>query len=152
MGQKNYSELFELLERTLHEFILEVNKQKLHNMATNEWSVKDELCHIVFWHRYYPQNYSALAKGEEPVVFTSSGGSTRNQDGVNSLRAKFKDELLTMLLDAQKELYMYIVDKKVAEMNYTNRKRYKTEEFTDQITRHILGHTKLVKKAKELEK
>jgi hypothetical protein len=88
MEKKNYLHLFSILDETLQNFIHEVNNQKLQNMATNEWSVKDELCHIVFWHTYYAQNYSALVKGKEPVVFTSKGGSVRNQEGVNSLKAK----------------------------------------------------------------
>lgn len=145
---KNYAELFSLLDKTVENFVKEVNNQQLRNKATDVWSVKDELCHIVFWHTYYAQNYSALAKGEKPVVFPSAGGSTRNQEGVNSLKGKSKDELIQLLDNAQKSLYESIVIKKVPAMDYTNRKRYTTEDFLIEIARHINGHTKQVVKAK----
>ena len=142
----NYSELYSNLSESIENFITTVNSQKLEKLVTDKWTVKDELCHIVFWHRYYAQNYSALAKGEKPIVFTSKGGSTRNQEGVDSLKNKSRDELIDMLRIGQKELYESIVVKKVPEMNYTNRRKYKTEDFLDEIIRHINGHAKKILK------
>ncbi len=150
MSRTNYSQLFSVLDETLQIFIQEVDNQKLQNMATDEWSVKDVLCHIVFWHRYYAQNYSALAKSEEPVVFTSMGGSTRNQEGVNSLKAMSKNDLIKLLHEAQQDLHESIVVKNVTAMIYTNRKKYSTDEFLDVIIRHIKGHTKQIIKAREI--
>ena len=150
MSQINYSQLFSILDETLHTFIQEVNKQNLQNMVTGEWSVKDELCHIVFWHRYYAQNYSALARGEEPIIFTSKGGSMRNQEGVNSLKATSKKDLIRLLQVAQRELFECIVVKKISAMNYTDRKKYKTEDFLDEIIRHVKRHTQQIMKAKKV--
>lgn len=152
MGRPNYSHLFAILDQTLQNFIQEVNNQQLQNMVTDEWSVNDELCHIVFWHRYYAQHYSALAKGEKPFVFTSKGGSTRNKDGVDSLKTISKDELMRLLHMAQRELYESIVVKNVSAMNYTDRRRYTTEQFLDIVIGHIKRHTKHIMKAKKLDR
>ncbi len=148
MIQGKYSQLFIILDKTLQNFIQEVNNQKLQNLATQHWTVKDVLCHIVFWHTYYAQNYLSLSEGKTPTVFTSKGGSLRNQEGVNSLKTLSKDDLFAMLQIAQQTLYNCIVIKHVPEMNYTDRKKYKTEDFLEEINRHIIGHTKQVKKAK----
>ncbi len=148
MNQLNYAQLFKDLDDALQKFIQEVNTQHLQNMATEEWSVKDVLCHVVFWHQYYAQNYAALSRNEEPFIFTSKGGSQRNQIGVDSLKATPKDTLLNMLQVAQRELYESIVVKKVPAMNYTDRKRYTTEEFLEAIIQHIRGHTVQIMKAR----
>ncbi len=150
MTKISYVQSFAVLDETIQLFIQAVNSQPLQATATDEWSVKDVLCHVVFWHRYYAQNYAALAKGEHPVVFTSKGGSMRNQQGVNSLKDSSKDNLITMLQAAQQTLHECIVVNRVPSMSYTTRKKYKTEEFLDQIIRHIKGHTKQVMKAKEI--
>ena len=148
MSQQSYSSLFSTLEETLHHFIQAVHNQLLSHMATDEWTVKDVLCHIVFWQTYYAQNYAALAKHEQPVVFTSKGGSVRNQKGVNSLKNKSQGELFTMLELAERSLRESIMVKKVPRMQYTTRKSYTTEEFLDEIIRHIKGHTQQVIRAK----
>ena len=142
------SQLFLSLTEAIKTFLEEVNKHKLQDMATHEWTVKDELCHIAFWHDYYAQNYSSLVAGIKPYVFTSKGGSTRNQEGVDRLNHQSKKDLVTSLHKAHASLYKSIVVKRVPKMSYTDRKKYKTEEFLKEITAHIKRHTILVKRAK----
>ena len=107
---KNYKGLFKTLSESLDSFIQEVRKQNLKYMTTEEWTVKDMLCHITFWHMYYAKNYSSLANGAKPYVF--KGSSTRNKDGVNQLRHTSFPNLLLKLNFAQKSLYKSIVIKK----------------------------------------
>src|SRR4030043_1439082 len=106
---KKYSQLFLLLTEAVEMFIQEIGKHSLLDMATKEWTVKDELCHIVFWHDYYAQNYAALAAGTKPFLFVSKGGSTRNQEGVDRLKHKSQKYLVTMLDKAQASLFNSIV-------------------------------------------
>ena len=148
-GLLKYSDSFSVLDETITSFIQEVNRHHLQNMTTDKWSVKDVLCHIVFWHRYYAQNYSALAKGDAPIVFTSKGGSTRNQEGVDSLKHNSKDKLIELLQEAQKSLHESIVVKSVPEMNYTDRKKYSTKDFLSEIIRHLKNHTKQIMHVKD---
>jgi len=147
-----YSSLFSLLDHAVEQFIKEVHKQRLQNMATEKWSVKDVLRHISFWHRYYAQSYSSLAARKKPFIFTSKGGSTRNQEGVDSLTHKSKGALIKLLVEAQKSLYKNIVINEVPKMNYTDRNEYETEEFLRVVIGHINRHTIQVRRAKKINK
>jgi len=141
--------LFISLTDTIKTFILEVKKHKLQDMATEDWSVKDVLCHIAYWHNYYAQNYSSLASGTKPFVFKSKGGSTRNQDGVDKLKNKTRKNLISIINKAQSSLYKSIVINKVPKMTYIEGSEYKTEDFLVMIDKHIQRHTVQVRRAKK---
>lgn len=147
-----YSQLFILLTETVDNFIKEVNKHNLLDMATDKWTVKDELCHIAFWHDYYAQNYAAVASGTKPFLFVSRGGSTRNQEGVDKLKHKSQKYLVNLLDKAQASLHNSIVVKKVPKMTYIVGRDYTTESFLEMITGHINRHTTLVRRAKKINK
>lgn len=142
-----YTRLFDTLDDALTQFIQKVDTQTLSAKTTGTWTVKDTLCHIVFWHEYYAKQYAALATGKTPVIFKSRGGATRNQDGVNTLNHLSKTKLLIMLQRAQKNLRKSILVHGVSYMDYTDHKRYTTEEFLDVIARHIMRHAEQVQKA-----
>lgn len=142
-----YQELFIYLSKNIEIFIEEVNRKKLSLMATDEWTVKDELCHIVFWHENYAANYQALAEHKNPPL--PEGMSTINQRGVSSLRRYSAKELVIRLKKANQSLGKSIIDKQVPEMTYSKGGRtYKTDDFLEMIARHIETHTKQVKRAK----
>lgn len=147
-----YSQLFILLTETVNNFIKEVNKHNLLDMATDKWTVKDELCHITFWHDYYAQNYAALAAGIKPFLFVSKGGSTRNQEGVDRLKHSSKRYLVMLLNKAHTSLYDSIVVKEVPKMTYIVGKDYVTESFLEMVTGHIQRHTILIRRAKQINK
>lgn len=118
-------------------------------MATSEWTVKDVLCHIVFWHENYAANYQALAEHREPQLPDSM--STINKRGVASLRKLTRKELFVRLGQANKSLKKSIVDKQVSQMIYSKGGRtYETDQFLEMIARHIESHTKQVKRAKQI--
>lgn len=143
----SYIELFSTFSDSIEAFIHEVTNKKSTLMATGEWTVKDELCHIVFWHENYAANYEALAKHEDPPL--PEGMSTINMAGVFSLRKYSKMELIKKLRKANESLYDSIVVKKVPRMTYSKRGRiYETADFLEMITRHINTHSKQVKRAK----
>jgi hypothetical protein len=147
-----YSQLFNILTETVINFTREVNKHNLIDMATDKWTVKDELCHIAFWHNYYAQNYAALAAGTKPFLFVSKGGSTRNQEGVDTLHHKSQKYLVSLLNKAHLSLYNSIVIKQVPKMTYIVGTEYETDKFLEVIIGHINRHTTLVRRAKKINK
>lgn len=144
----NYSELFSAFTSSVEAFIREVKNKKSTLMATDEWTVKDELCHITFWHENYAANYEALVKHEVPPL--PDGMSTINMAGVLYMRQYSMKELIEKLRKANKSLYESIVVKQIPQMTYSKGGRtYETADFLQMITRHINTHTKQVKNAKE---
>jgi len=143
----NYDELFTTLTECVENFILVIKNTKSGRMTGDEWTVKDQLCHIVFWHENYAANYSALAKHQDPPL--PEGMSTINMAGVLSLRRFSTDTLISRLRVANASLYSSIVVKKVPRMTYSKGGRtYETARFLEMITSHIHTHTTQVKRAK----
>ncbi|OGK63049.1 hypothetical protein A2334_00215 [Candidatus Roizmanbacteria bacterium RIFOXYB2_FULL_38_10] len=143
----NYNELFTTLSKSVEEFIHEIKNKKSGLMTTDEWTVKDQLCHIVFWHENYAANYKALAEYKNPPL--PEGMSTINIAGVLSLRKCSIRELVGRLREANMSLYTNIVVKKVPRMTYSKGGRtYETAYFLEMIAGHINTHARLVKKAK----
>lgn len=145
--KNNYHKLFATFTDSVENFISEVKHKKSTLMATSEWTVKDELAHIVFWHENYAVNYKALAEHRDPPL--PEGMSTINLAGVLSLKKCSLKELISRLRKANKSLYNSIVVKKVPQMTYSKGGRtYTTSDFLMMISRHINTHAKQVRGAK----
>lgn len=143
----SYNKLFSTFSSSIEDFIHEIKNKKSTLKATDEWTVKDELCHIVFWHENYAANYKALAKHEDPPL--PQGLSTINMAGVISLRKYSIMELINRLRKANESLYNSIVVMKVPRMTYNKGGRtYETTDFLEMIIRHINTHAKQVKRAR----
>jgi hypothetical protein len=142
-----YKELFTTFTNSLENFIHEFENKDSKLMATELWNVKDELCHITFWHENYTSNYKALAENRVPIL--PEAMSTINIRGVLALRNKSIKELIKRLRAANESLYNSIVVKEVPQMTYSKKGRtYETADFLEMITRHINTHTKQIKHAK----
>lgn len=152
MDQFNRQEtgrLFALLSKNLETFIREVKTKQLTLLATDQWSVKDVLCHLVFWHESYAANYRALADNKEPPLLEGPGYML-NPQGVRSLRKYSRNALIERLRDAQESLYESIMEKQVPQMTYKKDGRvYRTDEFLSVIARHVVTHTKQVRRARK---
>ena len=143
---RQLNELFITLTESVEAFIHEVKNKRSDLMATDEWTVKDELCHIVFWHENYAANYKALAEHKDPPL--PEGMSTINMRGVASLRRRSIKELIARFYLANLSLRKSIIKNKVPRMTYSKGGRtYETADFLEMIARHINTHTKQVKKA-----
>mgnify|MGYP002376081198 FL=1 len=144
-----YGKLFADLSTSIENFIHEVKNKKSDAMTGDEWTVKDQLCHIVFWHENYAANYKALAEHKNPPL--PEGMATINMAGVLSLRSTPIRSLMMKLRAANTSLYQSIVINKVPRMTYSKGGRiYETADFLVMITRHITNHAKQVKKAKDI--
>lgn len=142
-----YTKQFDILSQTLEKFIDTVHSKKSTQMATDEWTVKDMLGHITFWHENYAANYKALAQRKDPPL--PEDMSTINTAGALLYKKYSTKELVSKLRNANKSLYRSIVVKKVPRMTYSKGGRvYETLDFLETVVRHIETHTKQVKKAK----
>lgn len=140
--------MFSSLTESVEAFISIVKTKKSSSMATDEWTVKDELCHIVFWHENYAANYEALARKENPPL--PQDMSTINIAGVLSLKGYSTKELIKRLRDTNKSLYNCIVVKEIPRMTYSKGGRvYESSEFLKMITRHINTHARQIDKVKD---
>jgi hypothetical protein len=117
-------------------------------MATDQWTVKDILCHIVYWHENYTSNYQALAKKLPPPLLDGPGYKL-NQEGVTSLRKFSETELIARLHKANNILRYCIIEKQVPKMTYKKDGHiYNTEDFLHMVARHLMTHTIQVRRAK----
>lgn len=106
---------FAALTSNIDTFVEEVRKKNINSMATDEWTVKDVLAHITFWHMNYAANYEALANNLPPPLLEGPGYKI-NQQGVSSLRKYSRNRLISMLQDAQKSLEINILIDRVPQM------------------------------------
>lgn len=150
MNASETKQHFEELTQTINRFVEEVHKHKLADMATKEWSVKDILCHITFYHRHYADNYAALARGDKPELL--KGSATLNKDGVQSLRHLTRKALVAQLYAANESLHHSIVVKKVSRMQYKLGSRtYSSKELMELVIRHVGKHTQQVRRSKKVD-
>ncbi|NTW61909.1 ClbS/DfsB family four-helix bundle protein [Candidatus Saccharibacteria bacterium] len=143
----HYQDFFDNLTENLDLFVDTVKSRKSTLMANNQWTVKDMLCHIVFWHEAYATNYEAMARGLQPPLPEQM--STINTRGVDSLKRVSIKELVSRLRSAHQSLHTSIIIEGVPQMTYSKGGRtYETGAFLDMIARHIARHTIQVRRAK----
>lgn len=147
MKTKKYQEVFHVLTNQLDIFIDIVKSTKLSLMVSEEWTVKDLLCHIVFWHEMYAANYKA--QDDKTYFELPDQMSTINTRGVASLNMNSREILLNRLSKAHESLRESIIVNQVPSMKYSKKGRiYETGEFLEMIARHINTHTKQLSKSK----
>lgn len=139
-----YSSQLNELSQSLHKFISEFHHQNSTKSVTAQWSVKDVLCHLTYWHKYYAENLSAQAKGEKHV-FSGSTITEINRRGVDSLKSVSTEKLIASLQTSQKQIEKLISDGSVSFMQYrAGIKPYTIEKFLHVVTTHIQNHTKAI--------
>lgn len=145
----DYKYSFAKMSESLDMFVKEVKNKKHNLMATDKWTVKDILCHILFWHTNYAANYHALTLKKEPPLLEGPGYKL-NEDGVKSLRKYSVNTLIKKLYSTQKSLYQSIVIKKVPKMTYkkSTMRVYSTNSFLNLVAGHLNTHTLQVKRAR----
>lgn len=147
---KQYNFQFVQLDDALKIFLDEVDNKKLGDMVTSEWTVKDVLGHICFWHQYYAKQYEALERGEPPYIHRSLAG--KNEEGRVKMKPISKSRLIKELKQAHEILRKSIVIGNVPRMSYMKSRVYTTGDFIDVVIGHITRHTLQVRRAKGLTK
>ncbi len=140
--------LLETLTESINRFLSEYALHDPADKATAEWSAKDVLCHITYWHEYYAKNLDAEAHGKK-FIFPDLTYYELNWRGVLMLRPYADTKLIGMLTNANKRLVETIMSGKVTEMTYRQgSKPYPINQFLEVITGHIHGHTDEIRKSK----
>lgn len=128
------------------------NEYKLHypdDPMSDIWSVRDILCHITYWHRYYVKNLAAEAK-RKSYVLPKEPYYKLNQDGVEKMRPISDEKLIAMLTSANKRLGEIVLSGKVKQMTYREgNSPYTILNFLEMINSHIQAHTRGIKRKRK---
>jgi hypothetical protein len=118
-------------------------------LRVDEWSAKDTLGHIAFWHESFARNVSALANGLEPHVLEGAY-PILNQRGVEASRAMSVGRNAGRIRRAQAVIRRSIV-KLPADTAIPYRKgsrKYSPVEHLVMVRGHIIAHLHRVERAR----
>lgn len=138
------------LTDSINNFETEYLKHFPEDKMSDIWSVRDILCHVTYWHRYYAKNLTAEAEGKS-YVLPKIQFYTLNQRGVEEMRPYSDNKLFAMLSKANNQIAKTILSGKVNEMTYRmDCKPYTITRFLEIVNRHIGAHTRgIMKKRKK---
>lgn len=148
--QASRQELLERLDDAVQLIIAAVREiEHPESLRVDDWSAKDTLGHIAFWHESFARNVSALASGRDPELLEGTYPAL-NQRGVEASRAMTVGRIAGRIRRAQATIRRYIV-KLPAETAIPYRKgsrRYSPEEHLVMVRGHIIAHLHRVERAR----
>jgi hypothetical protein len=111
----------------------------------SDWSTKDVLGHITFWHLGFAQNLSDAALKNKQNPFKGSLTEV-NERGVKEMANYSIEELIKKIREAQKQIDKNIDNKNVELIEYKKGSRpYSPIEHLEVTRRHIAWHIKDLK-------
>ena len=112
-----------------------------------EWTAKDIVGHIVFWHESFARNVCDIASGVKPRPLKGKL-SDLNQQGVEETRPDTLETLISRLGSAHRAIQENILNPGLMLIPYRKGSRdYTPEEHLEIVNRHITGHLKEIEKA-----
>ena len=119
-------------------------------LQVDEWSVKDTLGHIAFWHESFARNVKALVEGREPNVLEGSYPDL-NRMGVERSRGMGVGKIVGRIRRAQGVIRRGILTLPVdTQIPYRKGSRgYMPDEHLEIIRGHIIAHLNRIEKAKK---
>ena len=112
-----------------------------------EWTAKDIVGHIVFWHESFARNVCNIASGVKPRPLKGKL-SDLNQQGVEEMRLHSIETLISRLEAAHRNIQENILNPGLEQIPYRKGSRdYTPEEHLEIVNRHISGHLKEIEKA-----
>jgi len=143
---------FKILTSTLEEFISIYERLYDDAQVYDEWSVKDILAHVTFWHEYYADNLESEEKNEKPQLFKGKYTDI-NKSGVDSLNQFSVKALIKRLRAAHNRILKVVENGKVKKMTYKEGSRdYTISELLDSVNHHIHHHMVDVKRSLNLKR
>jgi hypothetical protein len=144
VSKKTDSDIAKLLDREkrqLEDFIqlFSLKGTDYNNAKTQEenWTAKEVLAHITFWHESFARNISDAGEKREPRVLKGSMNDVINR-GVRENRDVPIDVLLRRTRKAQRTIEKHIFDNTIGLIPYKQGSRpYTRAEHLDVVTRHI---------------
>jgi len=140
---KYLTALISELEETVHAFVAHFQQdKKFDGQIYAEWTEKDVLGHIVFWHESFARNVQALTRGHEPNVLKGKLSEV-NLRSVESTRPHSIPSLLARLQEAQHVISTHVQHPDLALIPYKKGSRsYPPDEHLAVVNRHIQRHLK----------
>ena len=143
-------ELIEQLDEAVQQIIAAVRQiEHPESLRVDDWSAKDTLGHIAFWHESFARNVSALVDGREPSVLEGAY-SHLNQRGVEASRAMTVGRIAGRIRRAQATIRRCIVKLPAGTaIPYRKGSRdYSPKEHLVTVRGHIIAHLHRVERAR----
>jgi hypothetical protein len=143
-------ELLDQLDEAVRQIIAAVRQiEHPETLRVDDWSAKDTLGHIAFWHESFARNVSALADGREPHVLEGTYPSL-NERGVEASRAMSVGGIAGRIRRAQATIGRCIVKLPAGTaIPYRRGSRdYSPEEHLVTVRSHVIAHLHRVERAR----
>ncbi len=116
-------------------------------IVSDDWTIKDMLSHVTFWHESFARNVADLANGRKPTPLKGKLADL-NQRGVDELRGCTFGEVIARLEAAHKVIQANILKPTLTLIPYRKGSRdYSPEEHLDIVNKHIEQHLKGIRAA-----
>jgi len=118
------------------------------SLRVDDWSAKDTLGHIAFWHESFARNVSALIRGKDPDVLDGTYPDL-NQRGVEASRPMTVGRIAGRIRRAQSTIRRYIINLPAdTVIPYRKGSRdYSPDEHLTTVRGHIIAHLHRIEKA-----
>jgi len=149
-AQTSRQELLEQLDEAVRQIIAAVRQiEHPESLRVDDWSAKDTLGHIAFWHESFARNVNALVDGREPDVLEGTYPSL-NQRGVEVSRAMSVSRIAGRIRRAQATIRRCIVKLPAGTaIPYRKGSRdYSPEEHLVTVRGHVIAHLHRVERAR----
>ena len=130
--------------------------KKIENPETlqvDDWTAKDTLGHIAFWHESFARNVRALGDGRQPKVLDGKYPDL-NRQGVEHSRTMSVGQIAGRIKRAQKIIRRYMV-KLPSDLQIPYRKGSRSslpDEHIISVRDHIVAHLHRIEKARRRRK
>jgi len=138
------------LDEAVEQFIIAITRiEHPESLRVDDWSAKDTLGHIAFWHESFARNVSALVNGREPVVLEGTYPRL-NQQGVEASHAMTVGRIAGRIRRAQATIRRCIVKLPPdTAIPYRKGSRdYSPDEHLAMVRGHIIAHMHRVERAR----
>jgi hypothetical protein len=132
----------------LNKYVLGLQNPEL--AKTGEWSAKDTLGHIAFWHESFARNVSALAEGRQPNVLVGAYVDL-NQRSVDEARRMSVAQIAERIEIAQAEIRKCILTLPPhIQIPYRKGSRtYTPAEHLQMVQAHIAAHLRKIERKRK---
>jgi hypothetical protein len=118
-------------------------------MVSEEWTAKDVLAHLTFWHESFARNVNDLVHGVKPTPLKGKFIDL-NQRGVDEMRPLTLEQVLERFSAAHGIIQANILNPRLTLIPYKKGSRdYSPEEHLEIVIGHLQMHLKAVKAACE---
>lgn len=145
---KTREELLKQLNETILELFGVYGNMVNSGIAVNkDWTAKDILGHITFWHESFARNVRDLVNGIKPTPLKGKY-SDLNQRCLDEMRPQAVEEIIKRLEAAHRVIQENILNAQLIVIPYKKGSReYTPAEHLDIVNKHIREHLREIKKA-----